>query len=524
MPASAANPDAVQRSRTLGLFGLLAVLLLSACGSLPPNVGREPSEALQDPAGTRLFQSVEALAPKPTTARNASGLRLLGNSEDAYGSRLALIQAAQKTLDLQYYSIHYDSSTEALLQRLRTAAGRGVRVRILVDDFNTAGANAEVLRLDQVPGIQVRLFNPLFGPRAWQTGRIFSSLFDFNRIQQRMHNKVFIADNVLAVTGGRNLGDEYFGQGEGSNFLDLDLLVAGRLVRDLSRSFDRYWNDALAYPVATLLTPAERAQLGTAPTNTPASPPVPGARGVAHDILQGKMQLVWAPTLLLADKPTKIDSDDPNNPDATVVDDLLHLLGRAERDLLIVSPYFVPGDAMMKTFGDLRARGVRIRVLTNSLASNDAPLAHAGYARHRKALLQLGMELYELQSHGKTPRRLFGSTPQSRASLHSKALVMDGRLLVVGSMNLDQRSTLQNTELGIVIQSRVLSRELTTNLEETLTDCYRVELTPDGQLRWHAPPDATRPEGQVYDSEPEASTSLKLMLNLLGPLAPDELL
>jgi len=543
MPACADAPPrhAVRRSRAAGLLGIfLASVLLAACGSLPPNVGRQETQALQDPASTRLFQRISALMPQPTTARNDSGLRLLGNSEEAYGSRLALIQAAEKTLDLQYYSIHYDSSTEALLRRLQAAAARGVRIRILVDDFNTAGDNAEVLRLDQVPGIQVRLFNPLFGPRASQAGRILSSLFDFNRIQQRMHNKVFIADNALAVAGGRNLGDEYFGQGADSNFLDLDLLVAGRLVQDLSRSFDRYWNDELAYPVATLLTQAERERLGSAQaqpvtSDAPdatgsASPlpqpprPVPGARDVARDILQGRMELVWAPALLLADKPTKIDSDDPNDPEATVVDDLLHLLDRAHRDLLIVSPYFVPGDAMMKTFSALRARGVRVRVLTNSLASNDAPLAHAGYARHRKALLQLGVELYELRSHGETRRRLFGSTPQSRASLHSKALVMDGRLLVVGSMNLDRRSALQNTELGIVVQSRVLARELTHNLEETLADCYRVEVTADGQLRWQGPPDAAHPEGQVYDSEPEASTSLKLMLDLVGPFAPDELL
>ncbi|WP_198971854.1 phospholipase D family protein [Xylophilus sp. ASV27] len=541
MPACAAAPPrhAALCHRAARLLGILfTAMFLAACGSLPPNVGRLESRALQDPAGTRLFQGIAALMPQPSTARNDTGLRLLGNSEDAYGSRLALIQAAEKTLDLQYYSIHYDSSTEELLQRLQAAAARGVRIRILVDDFNTAGDNAEVLRLDQVPGIQVRLFNPLFGPRASQAGRILSSLFDFNRIQQRMHNKVFIADNALAVAGGRNLGNEYFGQGSDSNFLDLDLLIAGRLVRDLSRSFDRYWNDDLAYPVASLLTRAEREQWGAAQAQPPPSTttddatqapaqaprPVPGARDVARDILQGRMPLVWAPALLLADKPTKIDSDDPDDPETTVVDDLLHLLGRARRDLLIVSPYFVPGDAMMKTFSALRTRGARVRVLTNSLASNDAPLAHAGYARHRKALLRLGVELYELRSQGDTRRRLFGSTPQSRASLHSKALVMDGRLLVVGSMNLDRRSALQNTELGIVVQSRALAAELSGYLEETLDDCYRVEVTEDGRLRWHAPPDAAHPKGQVYDSEPEASTGLKLMLDLVGPFAPDEML
>jgi phosphatidylserine/phosphatidylglycerophosphate/cardiolipin synthase-like enzyme len=540
-----------------GLVGLL-----SACGSLPPNTQREASQALPV-GGTTLAATTAALRPQPPTSRNASGMRLLGSSETAYGSRLALIAAAEKTLDLQYYSIHYDSSTEALIERLREAAGRGVRIRVLLDDFNSAGLNARVLMLDEVPGIQVRLFNPLFGPRGSQAGRLVSSLFDFSRIQQRMHNKVFIADNALAVTGGRNLGDEYFGQGDKSNFLDLDVLVAGSLVQDLSRSFDRYWNDDLAYPVATLLSPAERDRLrpqaqaaaaaqrraeaapaapvpaqaeqnndqaasATARAAEPQARTVPGAGDVARQIAEGRLELVWAPAVLLADKPSKIDPEDseqdPADADGTVVDDLVHLLGRTRQDLLIVSPYFVPGEAMMKTFTDLRQRGVRVRVLTNSLASNDAPLAHVGYARYREALLRAGVELYELQAQGETRRRIFGSTPQSRSSLHAKALVMDGRLLVVGSMNLDLRSALQNTELGLVIRSQVLSKELTENLESTMGDCYRVELTPEGRLRWHAPSHDTARAGQVYDSEPEAGTGLQIMLKLVGPFAPDEML
>ena len=556
------SPDDADRSHGRWKVGLVAGLaaLLSACSSLPPNTQREASQALPV-GGTTLASTTSALRPQPPTARNASGMRLLGSAETAYGSRLALIAAAEKTLDLQYYSIHYDSSTEGLIERLREAAARGVRVRVLLDDFNSAGLNARVLMLDEVPGIQVRLFNPLFGPRSSQAGRLVSSLFDFSRIQQRMHNKLFIADSALAVTGGRNLGDEYFGQGDESNFLDLDVLVAGSLVQDLSRSFDRYWNDDLAYPVATLLSPAERdrlrpqaqaaasaqrraeaapvaaapaqAEQGNGP-NTPApgaeprARTVPGAGDVARQIAEGRLELVWAPAVLLADKPSKIDPEeseqDAADADGTVVDDLVHLLGRTRQDLLIVSPYFVPGEAMMKTFTDLRQRGVRVRVLTNSLASNDAPLAHVGYARYREALLRAGVELYELQAQGETRRRIFGSTPQSRSSLHAKALVMDGRLLVVGSMNLDLRSALQNTELGLVIRSQVLSKELTENLESTMGDCYRVELTPDGQLRWHAPAHDTARAGQVYDSEPEAGTGLKIMLKLVGPFAPEEML
>jgi putative cardiolipin synthase len=551
---------------TLAWLGTAALLAaLSACTSLPPNTGRTESHALASPAGTLLAEKVAVIAPPQAASRGLDGFRLLADVESAYGSRLALIDAAQKTLDLQYYSIHYDHSTEELLQRLKRAAGRGVRVRVLIDDFNAAGTNAEVLRLDEVPGIEVRLFNPVGGPRDSQLLRIATgSLLDFQRIQQRMHNKSFIADNILAVTGGRNLGDEYFGQGQKSNFLDLDVLVAGGVVTDLSRNFDAYWNNELAYPAATLLTKAEREKVGsgdlrrqahkeaaatdgTAPAGagdptaaegqpSPATPPapdpdrviraVPGAMDMARQLLDGKLQMVWAPAVLMADKPTKISAPDPDDPDDggdTVVNGLVDLIQGARQDLLIVSPYFVPGEEMMKTFAGLRARGVRIRVLTNSLASNDAPLAHVGYARYRKALLALGVDLYEMQASGDTRRRLLGSAPQSRSSLHAKTLVMDGRLLVVGTMNLDQRSQLQNTEAGIVVRSRELSRSLTAYIEETLRHSYRLELKGDA-LRWHVPPEDTQHEEKVLDSEPDASAGLELMLRIIGPFAPDRML
>jgi cardiolipin synthase C len=553
---------ALSSARSAAAFLLWICLCLAGCSSLPTNVPRRASSALPDAAGTSLGRLVANSAPAnaspQATQRQAdSGFRLLMRSDDAFGSRMAMIDAAQKTLDLQYYAIHYDGSTEVLMQRLRDAARRGVRIRILIDDFNAVGRNIEVLRLDLEPGIEVRMFNPVAGARGGH-GRILGSLFDLQRIQQRMHNKVFIADNALAVTGGRNLGDEYFGQGQNSNFLDLDVLAAGRIVRELSSSFDRYWNHELAYPVQSLLTPDEKerlrtpfepppadapkaavtqpASVPTPPAVTPeeqkAAPPsvaaapqvVPGAQSVAEDIAAGKLQLVWAPSALLVDKPSKIGSDDPEDAQETVVDGLVDLIGQARKDLLIVSPYFVPGERMMQTFMALRQRGVRIRVLTNSLASNDAPLAHVGYARYRVALLKAGVELFEMRSQGETRRRLFGSAPSSRASLHSKTFVMDGRLLAVGSMNLDLRSELQNTELGLLIRSATLSASMTTSIEQTLRDSYRVEWA-DGKLLWHPPAEAQGlPPKTALQGEPDAGLGLQLMLKLIGPFAPSEML
>ncbi|WP_325346546.1 phospholipase D-like domain-containing protein [Xylophilus sp.] len=497
-----------------------------------------------------MARAAQSDRPADASPRADSGFGLLASSEAAYGSRAALIEAATRTLDLQYYSIHYDSSTEALLQRLRAAARRGVRIRILIDDFNAAGDNIKVLALDNEPNVQVRMFNPLPGPRRSQFGRIVSSLLDFQRVQQRMHNKLLVADSALAVTGGRNLSNEYFGQGESSNFLDLDVLVAGRIVGPLTQSFDTYWNDKLAYPVRTLLTDAEQKSLDAAAASaspapsaaddpaardsaaqpqTPASVPLatpPGAAAIARDIEACRLKLVWAPATLLVDQPSKIGSDDPADPDETAVGGLLALAETARRDLLIVSPYFVPGERMMKTFTGLRQRGVRVRVLTNSLASNDAPLAHVGYARYREALLKLGVELYELQSHGDGDGRvrIIGSTPGSRSSLHSKALVVDDRFAAIGSMNLDLRSKIQNTEVGLVVRSRALSQQLSGHIENAIARSYRVELR-NGKLLWHPPASSQgTPHAAPLETEPDAGAGLRLLLRLVGPLAPDELL
>ena len=556
-PVTSTSFPRLRRTRAWLTAALSAVVLgLAGCGNLPPQAPHEPTHALASNTGLPLAALVDASRPKDDKRPSLSGFRLLGSSEAAYGSRMALIDAATKTLDLQYYTIHYDSSTEALMERLREAARRGVRVRLLLDDFNAVGKNVAVLRLDLEPGIEVRMFNPVSGPRSSQAGRILGSLFDFKRIQQRMHNKILVADNTLAVAGGRNLGDAYFGQSDTSNFLDLDLLVAGPMVTELSHSFDAYWNDIRAYPVRNVLSgndlkafyadpapaPPAASSAGTqtrvasapvdAADTTPAAPavveghPVPGATAMAREIQSGTLALAWAPSALLVDKPTKIAPENPldeSDRDDNVVDGVLNIVTRAQKEVLIISPYFVPGPRMMEVFTTLRQRGVRVRVLTNSLASNDAPLAHVGYARYRQPLLEAGVELFEMRAEGKTQQRFFGSTPDSRASLHTKALVIDSRLLVVGSMNLDLRSQLQNTELGMVIRSRKLSAAMEAAIDQSLDDSYELSLQ-DGQLRWTTPSETPGQPGEVLSSEPDARMGLKILLKLAGPFAPEEML
>ncbi len=592
-----------------------ALAALSGCGTtgLPTHVERPVSHAFPPTQTTPLSK---ALAGNAAQA-GYSAFLLLDSAQDAFTSRLALVQQSQRTLDLQYYAIHADASSERLLRGIVSAARRGVRVRILLDDFHSTGRNALVMRMAFEPRIEMRMFNPVAGSRASPLGRLWSSLTDFSRVQQRMHNKLFIADNIMGVTGGRNLGDAYFGFSDAANFVDTDVLAAGPIVQDMSRSFDSYWNNERAYPVQSLITREELARIsaqvldddGSGAAQAPqagaatdqGSRPLPpdGEPRPASNAAAGPTpeqyarvwnarpmdlagaRFVWAPAVVLADQPTKIPLEEPGAPDAddsgagsippssgggsapaadrprqdhprrgdgkelqtgsvpmasagdTVVDGLLQLIRLARGELLIISPYFVPGEDMKAAFAQARARGVRVRILTNSLASNDAPIAHVGYARHRQELLDMGIELYEMRSDAAGLRSAFGSSgsggaasgtaQDSRAMLHSKVMVIDGRLLVIGSMNLDLRSQLQNTEIALLIRSAELSRQAAAQIDAAMRqNAWRLERDgPQGALRWHAPEGSGLPDATT---DPDTSLGLRLILKLLAPLAPDHLL
>jgi cardiolipin synthase C len=538
-------------------FALLLATFAVGCASLPSNAARTPSNAFAAPDQTAFGQMVEERRQRAGT-RSDSGFHLLTSANEAFTSRVALIEGAQRTLDLQYYAIHADRSTEILLQGLRDAARRGVRVRILLDDFNTVGKDAQVLRLAFEPNVEIRLFNPLPGSRRSLIGHIVTSLHDMDRVQKRMHNKLFIADNAIGITGGRNLGDAYFGTDEKSNFIDTDILATGRVVRDMSASFDRFWNDPLAYPMHSLMSAQDLEALRhpAVASESDASAPataVPAARAITTSatVLPNvtataaitpqrqpmdlhQVPLVWAPAVVLADAPGKVGPDDDEaNAGETVVDGLIALMRQARQEVLIVSPYFVPGQAMMQVFRELHAKGVRVRVLTNSLASNDAPAAHAGYARYRRKLLEEGVELYELRATQEGNPAGLGSTPlpgsggggsksgASRASLHTKAMLIDQHLTVIGSMNLDLRSQRKNSEVGLVIRSGRMAQQAAQLIEDTLAHgAYHVQLQ-NGHLLWQAPPGA---DFSSAHSEPDASAKLRLLVRLIAPFAPDEML
>lgn len=566
MMANLSTSSPLQWLRQLLLLASAATaLLLAGCAaSLPKDVERPVSTALSQPQSTGLGSFINQTRPAKAQP-DASAFALVSGPKHALSSRIALVENAEQTLDLQYYAIHADQSTGRLLRAIVHAAKRGVRVRVLLDDFHSTGPDAQVMRLAFVPNVEMRMFNPLAGSRASTVSRAWTLLTDFQRAQQRMHNKMFVADNALAVIGGRNLGDAYFDASNDGNFVDLDVLTGGPVVKDLSRSFDRYWNNVRAYPVQSLVSEADLLQLKNqfdredATTEAEATKHKrPFIDPEEESLNLSQIPWIWARALVLADSPTKIPvegnertsgietfaeallkADDPSTPPISVtpalqadsvVDGLLALIRSAKQDLLVVSPYFVPGDEIMSAFRTARQQGVRIRILTNSLASNDAPLAHAGYARHRKELLEMGITLHEMRSEAANVRSALraggtgsgGSTGASRAMLHTKLLVIDGHLAAVGSMNLDMRSRLQNTEIAVLIASRRFSQLASDSIDESLPEnSWRVELDQNGQLIWRAPQDSGLSDAH---SEPDASLGLRLMLQLIGPLAPDSLL
>ena len=248
------------RKTRLG-FIACALLLLAGCVGLPQHVIKYRSEALRTPQDTTLGRIVEA--SEDSYPRSLSGIRLLLSGEDAFDSLITLADHAERTLDIQYYIIHQDESARILLQHVRAAADRGVRVRVLVDDLNTAGEDRRFMHLEQHANIDVRVFNPFPGGRSATWSRILTSIHELPRINHRMHNKLFVADNALAITGGRNIGDEYFTRDTRSNFIDLDVVAAGPIVPQLSASFDAFWNSKYAYPISSLAAPV------------PAEPPLP---------------------------------------------------------------------------------------------------------------------------------------------------------------------------------------------------------------------------------------------------------
>ena len=447
------------------LFGAIALAAtLTACSSLRTDFVKQPSSALPPANDT---PSAHYLASEVSQRGQQSGFRLLTMSNNALMSRVALADHARHSLDLQYYIFKNDATGRLLAQHLLAAADRGVRVRMLIDDLGLADVQIMLDALDAHENIEVRLFNP-FKTRAPSTlSKVGQFLIEGQRLNRRMHNKSFVADNSAAIIGGRNIGDDYFDAGNDTNFRDLDLLAIGPVVREASRVFDDYWNSDAAYPVTAFHndrdTQDDLVHLRVAlASDARAFAQSDYAQATLDELPDGatadrRGEWFWGSAVVVADQPEKIEMRE-DVPSLRIGPQLKAMIDTAQNEVFMTSPYFVPGDTGTQFLTALAQRGVRIQVLTNSLAATDETAAHSGYAHYRRPLLEGGVQLYELRPTPGTAQPVTARGTSSGVSLHAKTVVVDRRKVFIGSLNMDQRSKLLNTEMGVIIDSAPLAQ------------------------------------------------------------------
>lgn len=432
---------------------------ITGCTSLPQNTGKR-STALPPAEEGRL-----ALALSGMTAKHPglSGVTPLAIGADAFAARMLLTDAATTSIDAQYYIWRTDLTGYLLLDRIKQAADRGVRVRILLDDHGTSGLDSEIAALQSHPNIEVRLWNP-FKLRLF---KMFSYVFDFSRLNHRMHNKSFTVDGRAAILGGRNVADEYFSTGKTPIFVDLDVLVVGAVVSDISNDFDRYWNCTSSYPADQFLVDSTwNNSIATGLNSFSNTKQMEEYRdileqsNIVKQLYSGTLDLEWTKATLISDDPAKGHAKIPNKD--LISGQMARAVGTIKHRFDGVSAYFVPGTEGIKIFTALKEQGIQVRMLTNSLEATDVLPVHAGYAKRRKCLLNNGIELFELrrQASVDAPITKMGHLGVSGASLHAKTFAVDGQRIFIGSFNFDPRSATINTEMGILIDSENMAQSL----------------------------------------------------------------
>jgi cardiolipin synthase C len=498
-----------------GIGALVALVLATSCATYNTKYPRSPSTAFQEYQSTtlgRLFEPAVAAHP------GESGVVYMRYGRRALEMRLALADLAERSLDLQYFIWDADVSGHLLADRVIRAADRGVRVRVLLDDLSIVDRDTAIAQLSAHPNIEIRAFNP-FRPRSLRWTALIT---DFSSATRRSHNKVMIADNAIMIVGGRNIADHYFGVHGESNFRDLDTVAVGPVVRDASVVFDDFWNSPFAIPYAAFVeAPPTRAECDAAIAEMRArmaSERLPYPVDEEVDVLKAEMQgvrdvLTWAPVRVLYDPPEKAEDKAGHN----IFSTLDALVSNAQTEVLIENAYFVPRDHGVELVAALHARGARVRVLTNSLASNDVLAVHSGYQKYRDDLLENGAEMYELRPDSAMAQlRWSGLSWKSRAGLHAKAMVVDRRYVVVGSYNLDPRSADINTELALLVDSPAFAEMVAEFFDDGVKpeNSYRVTLER-GRLRWTTSDGGTV---RVYTTEPETGWWRRFKADALGLL------
>lgn len=481
----------------------VCVVVLGACATNPPGADypRAESFALAHPEETHLGGQFAGMAAEHG---GASGFRILTVGVDGFLARAEMIDAAERTLDLQYYIFRGDDTGRLLTDGLLRAADRGVRVRVLIDDGDTLSGDEQIIALAAHPLVEVRIFNPF----AYRGHSIFRRVLEFvpnaGRLDFRMHNKLLVVDNTLALVGGRNIGNQYFQVDPDSQFADDDVFAAGPIVRQLSATFDEYWNSPLSIPVEALgrqrKTDSPMAAQRERSRWHPAALVEPAAAGGSDyvtriatgepyaSLISGQLSLVWASARVLCDSPNKKDVVAGVSGGRLMMAEVRKTIAATEGELLMITPYFVPADAEVEVLRDLRRRNVSVGIVTNSLESTRDLAAFSGYTNYRKALLEEGVSLYEVRAQ---PGSMRGSGQTARMSsyghygLHGKLMVFDRKQIFIGSMNFDQRSKHLNTEVGLLIDSTELAAQTALRFEAMAQqqNSYALSLHPQGSGR-----------------------------------------
>ncbi len=498
------------------------------------------STALVRPEQSRIgHQLAAAKAAHPGT----SGFKLLPVGIDSFLLRMEMAEAATRTLDVEYFLIQSDDTGQLLIEALLDAADRGVRVRVLLDDAGSFGRDAQIRTLAGYPNIELRLFNPFAYRGAVEFIHVAEYAGDASRLNYRMHNKLIVVDNEIGIVGGRNVGDEYFQGGRDFEFGDYDVIAAGPVVNRISDSFDAFWNSPMAIPIEALaqgkpteeelaayrgVLAAHRAKMIEA--DAPYMRRLKAGEPLAA-MLSGTSSLVWAKAEVIYDSPEKAKTEDGEQGGRLLRQRLGEVAKQVQSELIIVSPYLVPGPAGMKFLAAMRERNVTVRILTNSLASTDMSIVHSGYRAYRVPLLEMGVDLYEVRPVPGAPDdrgHQLKSPSSGRYALHAKVFVFDRQRVFVGSMNLDQRSLHINTEIGLIIDSPELARQIAARFEEIAQPANSYVLLlgdADGlgrrDLVWHTLEDGKPVD---YHSEPAVTFWQELKVDMLSLLPIDELL
>ena len=481
---------------------------------LPERIGSWKPE---NTAGTVLGQAVQRWLETRPAGSEGVGLYRLDSGQDALGARIGLIEHAEKSIDVQSYLIKDDISGNLVALHLAAAADRGVRVRLLMDDALTDEVDSGLLSLDEHDNIEVRVFNPF--PR--RRSRFVSLLANFNILNRRMHNKSFTVDNQVTIVGGRNIADEYYRTGGATEFIDEDLLAIGPPVDDVSDGFDEYWNSPEAIPMAAFdkmvahsnVTESveEARRYVDEHSNTAFLKGVDGR--LIEDLIAGRLSLVSAVAEVVQDRPEKVRNLIRRGASITSAY-LQRLVSAATEELIVITPYFVPQQQGVDFFGALVKKGVRVVIISNSLASTNHSSVHAVYARYRKPLLQQGVELYELRP------RFEAMQTETKLTLHSKVATVDRTRMFVGSFNLDPRSLYLNTEMGMAVTSPTLAGNMAESILDLLPDfAYKLRLSSKGKLQWLL---QTAGVEEIITTEPQTSLWRRFLTKLMSFLPIEE--